>query len=297
MWDAQRLFLLSEFARYGTVSAVAAHHHFSVSTVSQQLNKLEREVGMALFERDGRTLRLTATGELLVRHAHRVLELEDAVRAELDAARTQVSGVVRLASLETTANVLVGEALDALAEQYPHLRVEVSVTAPEAAIPDLASLQFDLVIAEEYPGHHRAKQPGIAHLPLGHDPLLLAVSPASDIDDLADAHATPFVVEPADTSAHQWVVAQCRTAGFEPDTQFISPNLHTHLRLVASGHAVSILPELMLATDSAPVRTIALPGAPARDLICMVRVGAARKPAITAVHRALQDALGASIRA
>lgn len=294
MWDSHRLFLLSEFARYGTISAVAARQHFSVSTVSQQLAKLEDEVGVQLFTRDGRLLQLTPAGHALVEHAHDVLRLEDEVRSQLDAARPQLTGTVRIASLESTTNALIGNALDNLARLHPLLRVEVVVIAPEDAILELESLHFDLVIAEQYPGHHRERRPDVTLMPLGRDPLRLAVPPASTITDIAEASRLPFILEPAGTSARQWVVEQCRAAGFEPDERYVSANLQTHLQLVASGHAASILPDLMFATPHPSVRTVDLPGMPSRELVCMVRAGVREHPIVVAVFDQLRDALARS---
>ena len=67
--DVRRLDLLRELAERGSVTAVAAATHRTPSAVSQQLKKLEREVGVPLTERSGRGLSLTSAGVALARSA------------------------------------------------------------------------------------------------------------------------------------------------------------------------------------------------------------------------------------
>lgn len=54
----------------------------------------------------------------------------------------------------------------------------------------------------------------------------------------------PFVMEPVGTTAREWAVGACRKAGFEPDVRFTSTDLQIHLRLVESGLAAALLPDL-----------------------------------------------------
>ena len=73
MIDVRRLALLRELSIRGTVVATAEAMHLSGPAVSQQLAVLEREVGVALLEKHGRTLAFTPAGRLLVAHADVVL--------------------------------------------------------------------------------------------------------------------------------------------------------------------------------------------------------------------------------
>ncbi|MGW4801772.1 LysR family transcriptional regulator, partial [Nonomuraea sp. NPDC004297] len=86
MLDPTRLRLLREFAEHGTMTAVGEVCGMTSSAVSQQLATLEREARVALFERAGRRVRLTAEGRRLVRHAHIVLNALDAAEEDLRSA-------------------------------------------------------------------------------------------------------------------------------------------------------------------------------------------------------------------
>src|SRR4051812_20074064 len=95
--DVERLRLLRELADRGTVSATAQAMSLTPSAVSQQLKILQREAGVPLLEPQGRRVRLTAAGRILVAGADRVLAALDRAQAEMDAYRTTPRGSVRVA--------------------------------------------------------------------------------------------------------------------------------------------------------------------------------------------------------
>ena len=290
MWDLHRLELLREFELLGTITAVAAALNYSPSSVSQQLATLEDEVGFALLEKDGRRLRLTEQGRVVAQYAARVMALEEQVSAELEQARPEVTGVVHLATPVTTAHSLLPRMLSILQSRHPGLRLEAAVIAPEEGLRDVETHRFDLAIAEQYPGHTRPQRPGVDRVTVGHDPIRLAVAATIDAHSLADARDLPWAVEPAGSAAQLWAVQQCRAAGFEPDIRFESADLQAHIRLVAAGHAVSLLPDLVWTDERVPVRLVDLPGTPRRELFTSARLSGTNRPAVTAMRSALQDA-------
>src|SRR5438270_3598917 len=102
MLDLHRLRLLREVDGQGTVHAAAAALGYSPSAVSQQLSVLEREVGAPVLERVGRNVRLTAAGQVLVRHASHLLEGVEAAEAEVaSVVAGRVAGPVRIASFQS----------------------------------------------------------------------------------------------------------------------------------------------------------------------------------------------------
>jgi len=100
-------------------------------------------------------------------------------------------------------------------------------------------------------------------------------------------------MEPEGTAARQWAVQQCRAAGFEPDVRFEATDLTAHVRLVASGHAVGMLPDLIWGEEPSPLTLADLPGSPVREVFTAVRTGSRRSDSIRAVRSALADALAA----
>src|SRR5262245_28400554 len=144
--ELRRLRLLHEFARRGTIAAVAEALSYSPSSVSVQLAELEREAGTPLFRRTGRVLQLTPAGHRLADHAAAALTADEAVLAELASLAGAPRGTVRLSFVQTPALALLSTALRTLADTAPDLRIEVvhSETAP--ALADLRSRALDVVV-------------------------------------------------------------------------------------------------------------------------------------------------------
>src|SRR3954454_15275470 len=98
--DPNRLRLLLELSRRGSMRAVADALGYTTSTVSQQLAVLASEAGATLIERDGRRVRLTPAGRRLAEHAVTILAALEAARTDLDP-RAEPAGTVRAARFAT----------------------------------------------------------------------------------------------------------------------------------------------------------------------------------------------------
>ncbi|MFT4264510.1 MAG: LysR family transcriptional regulator [Nocardioides sp.] len=291
MLDVRRLRLLHELAQRGTLAEVAATLHQSPSSVSQQLAQLERDVGTPLLRKVGRGVELTPAATVLVEHAAALLQgLEDA-EAAVAALADQAAGTVRLAAFQSAAVAFMPQLLTHLAEHHPRVRVTMSQRVPEEALEAIRARELDLVIAVEYPGSAAPRYPELRWAGLATDTLQLAVPRTGrwrDASSLADVADAPWVMEPRPAYSRAWAELACRTAGFEPEVRYEVDDLETHAALVASGHAVAILPSLMTARRSPDARLVALAGAPRRTVHTVTRRAVADTPAIAACHAALR---------
>ncbi len=295
MLDVRKLRLLLELEARGTVTAVAHALSYSPSSVSQQLSALEKECGVTLLQKVGRRLRLTPQAEILVRHTAAILDLLDAAESELATSLTTVTGVVRIAVFQSAAHAILPRALSLLAVTYPELRVEVTEREPEQGLFDVAARDFDLVIAEQYPGSTRGLRAGLDRVVLATDRIRLASSAAPDAriraTSLAAAARLPWVMEPEGTAARTWAVQRCRDAGFEPDVRYETADLVAHIRLIRSGNAVGLLPDLVWADDPPSVALHELPGSPQRTVFTSARRSSAARPGVVACRDALARAV------
>ncbi|MET9295299.1 LysR family transcriptional regulator [Streptomyces sp. NPDC003077] len=302
MFDLHRLRLLRELKHRGTLAAVAAALSYSPSAISQQLSQLEAEVGVALLEPVGRRVRLTEQAEILVAHTEAVLERLETAEADIAASLTDLTGTLRLASFQTAAFALIPTALTALRAAHPRLRTHVTQLEPKSALPALVARDFDLVIAEEFPGNPNPRPDGIEQEDLYEDALRLALPgavaarlPGADASPEATLRvlaAHPWAMEPEGTAARHWAMTLCRNAGFEPDVRFESTDLLLHRRLVEQGHAVALLPDLVWSDGppTVPLRELP-PGHRTRRLFTAVRRGSSRHPAVAACREALRQAV------
>ncbi len=294
MYDLHRLRLLLELHRRGTLSAVAQALSYSTSTISQQLSHLETEVGVELLQPAGRRVRLTPQALILVGHTEILLRQMEAAEADLAHSLVELTGTVRIATFQTAFLELMPQVLAELHRTYPGLRVEVIQDEPQSALPRMAAHEFDLVIVEEFPHHPLPQEAGLDYQELLSDRLRVALPTGTDVppDGLWEHLATrPWAVEPLGTASRGWIHMSCREAGFEPDIRYITADLLVQRQLVADGHAVAVLPDIMSAAGRPGVDLFDFPGAPRhRRILTASRRDAARHPAIEACRSALATA-------
>jgi DNA-binding transcriptional LysR family regulator len=290
MLDLRRLRHLSELARRGTIAEVARAVGYTPSAISQSLLQLEREVGVALLERDGRRVRLTPAAHGLVARTERVLAELDAAEAELAAEQDTVRGRVVAGAFPSAAARLVIPATLDLGRRHPEVTVIVREHEPEDGIGLLRAGELDLLVSESYEGVEPAPVGGLdTHLLLT-EPLLLAL-PRSDAVDgtvsLAAYRERAWIGGLAGTQYATAVELACRAAGFAPRIVHRADEAAVIQALAASGLAVGLLPALAC-TGPEPVRYVeASPAPPARRIHALVRRGAARRPALAALLGAL----------
>ncbi|MCK2034717.1 LysR family transcriptional regulator [Microbacterium sp. SSW1-49] len=295
MLDVNRLRMLVELSRRGTLSAVADALSYSKASVSQQLSALERDVGVPLLRRVGRGVQFTPQGNVLVAEAIGILDQLEHAQVAVAESLTEVTGTVRIAVFQSAAHSLLPRALESLKTDHPALRVEVTECDPETGLVGVSSRDFDLILAEQYPGVTRPIHADLDRVALAHDAIALARRPGTP--DTADAVAAlwstreqPWVLEPAGTASRAWAEQLCRTAGFEPDVRFEVADLTAHVRLIRAGLATGLLPELVWAGETPTVALTPLPAQPRREIFSSARRVSAAAPSIRAVRRALASA-------
>src|SRR3954467_9911403 len=150
MLDVRRLRLLCDLARLGTIAAVARAAAYTPSAVSQQLSALEREAGVALLERTGRGVTLTAAGRVLAEHAEVVLAALEQTSAALAALTTGLSGPLRIGAFPTAVRTLLPAALVALAARHPGLELMVTELDPAQVPAALREHRLDVGLLHDY---------------------------------------------------------------------------------------------------------------------------------------------------
>lgn len=295
MLEIRRLRLLRELSVRGTLAEVAEALAYSPSSVSQQLALLEKEVGVELLRKSGRRVLLTPQALVLVEHTSELLDALERTEAALAASQSEVRGTVRLAVFQTAALALMPVALRTLRERHPELRVEMVQHEPETALHETWARDFDVVVAEQYPHHAAPHYPGLDREPLTIDAIRLAVPPSGSgetfdgVQRLGDAAHLPWVMEPHGAASRHWAEQVCRSAGFEPDVRYETADLQAHVRLVESGNAVALLPDLVWVGRRPSTRLVELEGRPHRTVFTAIRSSGADHPVILAVRGVLEE--------
>ncbi|OUC82106.1 LysR family transcriptional regulator [Streptosporangium minutum] len=221
MLEPTRLRLLREFAEHGTMTAVGEVCGMTSSAVSQQLATLEREAKVALFERAGRRVRLTAEGQRLVRHANIVLNALDAAEEDLRAASTP-RGPVRVACFATAAVHRLLPAIATARTRHPELHVVVYELEPHEAVEALRDGNCDLAVAFTYNLIPEDGPPGISRRLLGVEPILIALPtghPAATHEvDLRLLREEQWIAGSQGTTNHEMLDRACAlSAASRPD--------------------------------------------------------------------------------
>ncbi len=294
MLDVRRLVLLRELAVRGTLAAVAEALNFSPSAVSQQLSLLEQEAGVPLLRALGAARRPHRAGGGARRGRRRGARRARARggRGGLQA-RGPVTGRVRLAVFQSAALALMPATLRRWRREHPGVRVEVVQREPEEALRETWARDFDMVLAEQYPAHAAPPLPGLLRTELVRDrapPRAAARRRRRAPPPPRRAHRRgrrPVGDGAAGTASRHFAEQPCRTRGFEPDVRYETSDLQAHIRLVESGNAVALLPDLVWAGRSTTCRLVDLPGRPERTVFVAQRRVGVGQPATAVVLRAL----------
>jgi DNA-binding transcriptional LysR family regulator len=149
-------------AEFGSVRAAADHLYVSQPAVSGAIASLQRELGVDLFERDGRGLRVTPAGHAFIGEARAALDRLDAgirlARSVEDPAR----GLVRIVSIATSAERLVLPLLATFRRSFPSADVTVRVGNRAAVWEGIRRGEADLAVAGRPPAHLPARVLGKA---------------------------------------------------------------------------------------------------------------------------------------
>jgi DNA-binding transcriptional LysR family regulator len=295
-FDPRRLLIFREVARRGSLSAAATALGWTQPAVGQHIQRLERDLGLALALRSTRGITLTEAGTRLLSHADAVASRLAAAGQEMDALRTLRTGRLRLAAFPSAAAILIPPALARLAAAAPGLDAWLTELEPPEALAAVLAGDIDLAVLFHHPGVESPdRHPDLVTHVLGDDPVL-TVLPTHYRQAGPGGVRTPLNL--ADLARERWIAgclrcrthlqALARTAGFEPDIRHTTDDYVVVQNLVAAGLAVALLPALALAAaPNQQVTTAPIDGNPARQISLAHRKEVTAVPAIKTAVQAL----------
>lgn len=286
MLGVWRLQLLREVARRGTIRAAAAALSITPSAVSQQLRVLESEAGVPLLEPYGRVLRLTAAGEMLVRHAETITAAIDAAEADLAATREEITGTLRIAAFPTAARALLPGVIAELGRAHPRLRLTLRDLESDESLDALRLDEVDLAVVDEYEEATRIRDAGVELLPLLDDPLYAALPDGLRAADgpvpIRALAGEAWIMDTESSNIGGAVVRACARAGFEPNVRSRCRDYSVIIALVEAGLGVAVLPGLALRDRAIRARVAPLESPLRRRVLVAVKPGRRAHPAVAA---------------
>ena len=284
--DLRQLRSLVALAEERHFTRAAEREHLAQPALSQQIRRLEDEVGVALVHRTTRQVRLSEAGELLVARARRILAEVQAAEAELAGLTGLRSGRVTIGAMQTLGSFDLPLLLATFHERHPGVELAVR----EAPSDELASLlradALDLAflsLTDRIEGHgltlrHLATEELVAVLPPNH-----ALASSRRRLELGALRDEPFISFREGGALRDLLVTAAGQAGFAPRIAFESNEIPRVRSLVARGLGVAILPRSGVegAGQEIAVRALAEP-VPTRDVTLAWRADRRHAPAAAA---------------
>lgn len=250
--DISQLRSFVKIAEHGSFTSAAKACFLSQPALSQQIAKLETELGCPLFERQGRTVSLTDAGETLLRRATQVLSLVDDTARELrdDGA----TGRVVVGVIPTIAPYFLPEFVKRFHQDRPQARVEIHELVTDSLVKYCQNGEVDLgILALPVQAHHLEVEPLFEEslwlvMPKRHP---LSKTESVRIERLRDQ---PFVLLDEAHCLSTQIRSFCHGRRFQPVTTGRTSQLATVQELVALGHGLSFIPDMAKRVDHSKQR-------------------------------------------
>jgi len=290
MIEVGALRALRSVAALGTLASAADELGFTASAVSQQIKRLERQVGVPVLAPAGRGVVLTPAGQAVVDSAPEVFQaLERCMAAARSVADGAPRGILRVAAFSTAIRGLLAPTLPRLSASCPDLRPHITEQDPAKALHSVDAGTADLALVHDADGLP-APLPGSltrrhVHTDVG-DVVMSRTHPLARLDHPlggADLAGHAWVTSPPGTVCHQWFRRLFAEAPADPDVRHLVDDFATQLSLVASGDILALIPRLARPPlgDGLVARPLRRP--PTRQVHAAWRRSADASPAVQAV--------------
>lgn len=236
-------------ARAGNFSRAAEQCHVSQPSLSQQIQKLEEELGERLFDRLKREARLTPHGEVFLRRAVKILDEVDAAKREATDAKHLLCGTMTVGVLPTIAPYLLPSVLVAFAAKHPSVEVVLHEDTTARLLKLAHRYEIDFALASRPILDERMEVRDLfteelrVALPPGH-PLTRKRTLST-----ADLEGEKLIVMREGHCLGDQVLDFCGRENVRPNISFRSTQLETVQALVCAGMGISLIPAMATRSD------------------------------------------------
>jgi len=277
-------------AETGSFSRAAEQCHVAQPSLSQQIIKLEEELGARLFDRLGRSVRLTELGKTFLPRARAVLRELEAAKGDVVERKDFVGGLVTVGVIPTVGPYFLPRVLTSFSRKFPQVRFTIVEEITPVLLERLRAGAIDVaILALPIRAHEIETTPLLterlfAALPKNHR---LAKRTALSLKDL---RSEPFLLLRDGHCFRDTAIAACDRARLHPQVIFESGQFSSLLSMVGAGMGVSIVPEMAVERNS-PCRYVHIADEQAHRTIGMAVL---RGRSLTRAHKALLSQLRGS---
>lgn len=294
MLDVKRLQILLAVVEGGSVTAAADELFYTPSGVSQQLRKLEEEVGQPLLQRHARGMVPTDAGYVLAGHARSILRQMDAAISDLDQLAGLKSGSLSLGTFPTVGSSFLPLVISRFRKLYPSIRLDVR----SKRLPELTALlsrgEISMSLMWEY-DWHRLGQNEFELTTLFKEPTVLVVGsehPLAGRKSIAmeEVAQEQWIIRADEHPVAELLERTCRSAGFEPVVAFHANDYQEAQAMVSVGLGIALAPQSAVVNRHPGVKVLSLESDVAtRSVVLAQRRDRVRAPAENAFQSLLVE--------
>ncbi|MFD0684945.1 LysR family transcriptional regulator [Actinomadura fibrosa] len=273
--------------------AVARELHFTRAAetlriaqpaLSQQIRKLEHQLGLTLFERNNHRVRLTPAGAALLEHAERILADIAAVEEEMRAWTEGTRGRIRLGGARGL-TARLARLLAAFSAEFPAVVVELREMNTEEMVAGLRGGRLDAATVVRLPPQEEGQR--LDSLPLGEEPLVLITAPSAPMADryrvpVASLDGIDLISYPRGSVIREIVLSALADAGATANIRFETREYSTARAMASVGLAAAVVPRSVAEEPGQPIGVVRLDPEPTWAPSLAWPAGRRPAPALTA---------------
>ena len=235
------------------VVALAKHRNFTLaaescfisqSSLSQQISKLEKELGVKLFDRTTRTIRITEAGAAFVETAEGILRDVDRLEQTMSTYAGFLRGTINIGAITALEKIGFSEMVTDFYAQYPNLTLNIYQGKSLSLLESLEKRNIDIAFVTQPREHNH---PQIDFWPIGRDEYTLIISekhPLASRDevDISELRDEDFILQHPDQSVSGLCIQACNEAGFTPRVISRIESVSIAMNLARQGLGVVFLP-------------------------------------------------------
>jgi LysR family transcriptional regulator, hydrogen peroxide-inducible genes activator len=295
--ELRQLLYAVQIAKEHNFSRAAEKLHIAQPSLSQQLSKLEKEIGVLLFHRNTNSVELTHAGALFIDKAQQILSMVDGLRQEMEDISQMKKGRLIVGSMPITGATILPLVLPVFQKRYPQIEVTL-IEETSANLEGLtASGETDISLLML-----PLQQEKLVYQTIYEEEIVLTVPPKHplasrkpNIIDVSELASEPFIALKKGQGLRKMTHELCDEAGFTPNVVFESSNMETVLSLVAAGMGIAFVPSMISQrtfSDLSPVN-LHLTSRPTRTLVIAYRkeryLSKAAEAFISTIREVMQD--------
>jgi LysR family transcriptional regulator, hydrogen peroxide-inducible genes activator len=244
--ELHQLRYVCAIAETNSFSRAAERCQVAQPSLSQQVLKLEKDLGTKLFDRLGRSVRLTEAGRAFLPHARSILSQMETARSSVADKSADVRGSVAVGVIPTIAPYLMPRYMTAFTKKYPEAKLRIVEETTPVLIENLREMSIDLALLA-LPLRHK----DLALFPLRTEPLYAALAKdhpraAAESLSLKDLRGESFVMLRDGHCFRDLSIAACTHARVTPRIAFESGQFSSLFGMVAAGVGISLVPEMAI---------------------------------------------------